>query len=157
MHCASYCAPCQPLLRAFSGWVRSPPPTRKAQRGLALHAGFYTCVQVCTFLITLQFPYTYYERKILPVHSRPRPETNGTPQSLIPVAHLIMVRADTAAVFLDVGVWRRQMCSRESCLSWRVSVSPHRCVSRLVFHHVRNTEVPRSKETAPPTRTTIGP
>ena len=26
-HCASYCAPCQPLLRAFSGWIRSPPPT----------------------------------------------------------------------------------------------------------------------------------
>jgi len=26
-HCANYCAPCQPLLRAFSGWVRSPPPT----------------------------------------------------------------------------------------------------------------------------------
>jgi len=27
-HCASYCAPCPPLLRAFSGWIRSPPPTR---------------------------------------------------------------------------------------------------------------------------------
>ena len=26
-HCASCCAPCQPLLRAFSGWIRSPPPT----------------------------------------------------------------------------------------------------------------------------------
>jgi len=26
-HCASYCAPCQPLLRAFSGWIRAPPPT----------------------------------------------------------------------------------------------------------------------------------
>ena len=24
--CASYCAPCQPLLRAFSRWVQSPPP-----------------------------------------------------------------------------------------------------------------------------------
>jgi len=24
-HCASYCAPCQPLLRAFSGLVRCPP------------------------------------------------------------------------------------------------------------------------------------
>ena len=24
--CADYCAPCQPLLRAFSGWIRSPPP-----------------------------------------------------------------------------------------------------------------------------------
>ena len=27
-HCASHCAPCQPLLRAFSGWLRSPPPTK---------------------------------------------------------------------------------------------------------------------------------
>ena len=26
-HCARYCAPCQPLLRAFSRWIRSPPPT----------------------------------------------------------------------------------------------------------------------------------
>ena len=25
--CASYCAPCQPLLRAFPDWIRSPPPT----------------------------------------------------------------------------------------------------------------------------------
>ena len=24
-HCASCCAPCQPLVRAFSGWMRSPP------------------------------------------------------------------------------------------------------------------------------------
>ena len=24
--CASYCAPCQPLLRVFPGWIRSPPP-----------------------------------------------------------------------------------------------------------------------------------
>ena len=27
MHCASYCAPRKPLLRAYSGWIRSPPPT----------------------------------------------------------------------------------------------------------------------------------
>jgi len=26
-HCDSYFAPCQPLLRAFSEWIRSPPPT----------------------------------------------------------------------------------------------------------------------------------
>jgi len=26
-HCARYCAPCQTLLRAFPGWIRSPPPT----------------------------------------------------------------------------------------------------------------------------------
>ena len=26
-HCASYCAPCQTLLRSFSGLNRSPPPT----------------------------------------------------------------------------------------------------------------------------------
>ena len=28
-HCASYCAPCQPLVRAFSGWIRSSPPTSR--------------------------------------------------------------------------------------------------------------------------------
>ena len=26
-HCANYSAPCQPRLRAFSRWIRSPPPT----------------------------------------------------------------------------------------------------------------------------------
>jgi hypothetical protein len=26
-HCATFCTPCQPLLRAFSGWIRSPPPS----------------------------------------------------------------------------------------------------------------------------------
>ena len=26
-HCASYCTPCRPLRRAFSGWIRTPPPT----------------------------------------------------------------------------------------------------------------------------------
>ena len=26
-HCANYCALCQPLLRAFSRWIQSPPPT----------------------------------------------------------------------------------------------------------------------------------
>jgi len=33
-HCASYCAPCQPLLRAFPGWIREPRrPSHPAQRG----------------------------------------------------------------------------------------------------------------------------
>jgi hypothetical protein len=26
--CAAYCSPCRPLLRAVSGWILSPPPTR---------------------------------------------------------------------------------------------------------------------------------
>ena len=26
-HCATYCTPCRPLKRAFSGWIRTPPPT----------------------------------------------------------------------------------------------------------------------------------
>jgi len=26
-HCATYCTPCRPLLRAFSGWILAPPPT----------------------------------------------------------------------------------------------------------------------------------
>ena len=28
-HCATYCTPCRPLIRAFSGWIRTPPPTSK--------------------------------------------------------------------------------------------------------------------------------
>ena len=28
-HCASYCASCQPLLRAFFGWIRYPPPATR--------------------------------------------------------------------------------------------------------------------------------
>ena len=30
--CATYCTPCRPLIRAFSGWIRTPPPTHAAQR-----------------------------------------------------------------------------------------------------------------------------
>ena len=26
-HCDTYCTPCRPLIRAFSGWIRTPPPT----------------------------------------------------------------------------------------------------------------------------------
>ena len=26
-HCATYCTACRPLLRAFPGWIRTPPPT----------------------------------------------------------------------------------------------------------------------------------
>ena len=26
-HCATYCTPCRPLMQAFSGWIRTPPPT----------------------------------------------------------------------------------------------------------------------------------
>ena len=32
--CASYFAPCQPILRAFSGWIRSPPPTATCSVGV---------------------------------------------------------------------------------------------------------------------------
>ena len=28
-HCATYCTPCRPLIRAFSGWIRTPPPTEQ--------------------------------------------------------------------------------------------------------------------------------
>jgi len=31
-HCTSYYAPCQPLGRAFSGWIRSSPPTQQERR-----------------------------------------------------------------------------------------------------------------------------
>ena len=26
-HCATYCTPCRQLIQAFSGWIRTPPPT----------------------------------------------------------------------------------------------------------------------------------
>ena len=32
-HCATYCTSCRPLIRAFSGWIRTPPPTiRRTKR-----------------------------------------------------------------------------------------------------------------------------
>ena len=31
MHCVGYCVPCQPLLRAFSGWIQSPHPSDAGQ------------------------------------------------------------------------------------------------------------------------------
>ena len=33
-HCATYCTPCRPLIRAFSGWIRTPPPTFSIQEQL---------------------------------------------------------------------------------------------------------------------------
>ena len=30
-HCATYCTPCRPLIRAFSGWIQTPPPTWRLQ------------------------------------------------------------------------------------------------------------------------------
>ena len=32
-HCATYCTPYRPLVRAFSGWIRTPPPTSRHSRG----------------------------------------------------------------------------------------------------------------------------
>ena len=37
--CASYCAPCQQLLREFSGWIRSPPPTQVCESGGVSESG----------------------------------------------------------------------------------------------------------------------
>ena len=31
-HCATYCTPFRPLIRAFSGWIRTPPPTQMCKR-----------------------------------------------------------------------------------------------------------------------------
>jgi len=31
-HRATYCTPCRPLTRAFSGWIRTPPPTCPARQ-----------------------------------------------------------------------------------------------------------------------------
>ena len=40
-HCATYCTPCQPLIRAFSGWIRNPPPTpcNQTPEGLRWYSG----------------------------------------------------------------------------------------------------------------------
>jgi hypothetical protein len=46
-HCATYCTPCRPLRRAFSGWIRTPPPTGCAQHSLE-------CVQHRTLFWTAE-------------------------------------------------------------------------------------------------------
>ena len=35
-HCATYCTPCRPLIRAFSGWIRTPPPTPPCHPGTCI-------------------------------------------------------------------------------------------------------------------------
>jgi hypothetical protein len=35
-HCATYCTPCRPLIRAFSGWILTPPPTVGITVGVSL-------------------------------------------------------------------------------------------------------------------------
>jgi len=46
-HCARYCAPCQPLFRAVSGCIRSPPPTCGGRGGSGSGGGGGVCVCVC--------------------------------------------------------------------------------------------------------------
>ena len=46
-HCASYCTPWRPLMRAFSGWIRTPPPQRVS---LCMCACVCVCVCVCVFV-----------------------------------------------------------------------------------------------------------
>ena len=33
-HCATYCTPCRPLIRAFSGWIQTPPPTLRVRQSV---------------------------------------------------------------------------------------------------------------------------
>ena len=40
-HCGNYCASCQPLLRAFSGWIRSLPPTRRGHTPVLASLGSF--------------------------------------------------------------------------------------------------------------------
>ena len=44
-HCASYCAMCQPLLRAFPRWMRSPPSTRGNQPQICSVVGGVTSLR----------------------------------------------------------------------------------------------------------------
>ena len=37
-HCATFCTPCRPLIRAFSGWIRTPPSRMRASRLTGLSA-----------------------------------------------------------------------------------------------------------------------
>ena len=46
VHRASYCGPYQPLLRAFSGWIRYPPPTEGPAWGYPM----LVLGAVCSFL-----------------------------------------------------------------------------------------------------------
>ena len=64
-HCARYCAPCEPLLRAFSEWIRSPPPTAPLRYETC---GFVTVSSTC-------HPYFRYVRIR---HEYVRPSTNTT-------------------------------------------------------------------------------
>jgi hypothetical protein len=42
-HCATHCTPCRPLIRALSGWIRTPPLTNRTSRGSCCH-GLYGVV-----------------------------------------------------------------------------------------------------------------
>jgi hypothetical protein len=42
-HCATHCTPCRPLIRAFSGWIRTPPPKEGLHRGGGYGAGSRCC------------------------------------------------------------------------------------------------------------------
>ena len=46
-HCATYCTPCRPLIRAFSGWIRTPPPTLLGNLILLLPDSFEVNLPFC--------------------------------------------------------------------------------------------------------------
>ena len=40
-HCATFCTPCQPPLRAFSRWIRSPPPSPSPLTYGTVHTSYH--------------------------------------------------------------------------------------------------------------------
>ena len=45
-HCATFCTPCQPPLRAFSGWIRSPPPSPSPLTYETVHTSYHHGPQI---------------------------------------------------------------------------------------------------------------
>jgi hypothetical protein len=68
--CAKYCAPCQPLLRAFHGWIRSPALT------------YWKLRKWCP----LTMPRWKNTSNPSPLTSHPSPNQNSEPHTLNPIS-----------------------------------------------------------------------
>ena len=71
-HCASYCAPCQPLLREFAYWIRSPPSTSfHVSCQHRNHSRLKTCVfkKTSFFIKVPQIPPLRYHKTVFRIES----------------------------------------------------------------------------------------
>ena len=79
-HCATYCTPCRPLIRAFSGWIQTPPPTLYAE-------------MACAGMLCLSKPFLNFEKYLI----------NPVPLSPVPTRTLSQATGERYPLWTSIG------------------------------------------------------